>query len=204
MKQVTLLHNPNAGDEEHNKKELKSLLKGNGWECRYYSTKDKGWKNFEANTDLLVIAGGDGTVRKTIKNLLARKNEIKNFPPIALIPLGTANNIGNTLGITGTPGEIISSWRNSEIQKFDLGRIHNIDEAKFFLEGFGIGIFPWLMKKTADRDNNNTIEQRIKEDLELLHEIIPTYKPVHCKLEVDVTDHSGKFILAEIMNTKSI
>ena len=134
MKQVTLLHNPNAGDEEHNKKELKSLLKGNGLECRYFSTKEKGWKNFNTDTDLLAIAGGDGTVRKAIKNLLSRKHEIKRFPPIAVIPLGTANNIGNTLGITGNPGEVISSWRNSEIQKFDLGRIHNIDEAKFFLE----------------------------------------------------------------------
>src|SRR5690348_12883473 len=98
MKQVTLLHNPNAGDEEHNKKELRSLLKGNGWECRYFSTKEKKWKNFDTDSDLLAIAGGDGTVRKAIKSLLERKKEIKKLPPIALIPLGTANNIGNTLG----------------------------------------------------------------------------------------------------------
>ena len=44
----------------------------------------------------------------------------------------------------------------------------------------------------------------MNEDLQLLREIISSYEPVHCKLEVDGTDHSGKFILAKIMNTKYI
>ena len=202
MKQVTLLHNPQAGDETHGKKELKSLLKGNGFGCRYFSTKDRGWKDF-TTADLLAIAGGDGTVRKAIKSLLKRKNEIR-LCPIAMIPLGTANNIASTLGISGSPGEIIASWKNNIVQKFDLGRIHNLDEATFFLEGFGIGIFPWLMKKMRERDNNKSSEEKLNEDLQLLREIIHSYEPVHCKIEVDGTDHSGKFILAEIMNTKSI
>ena len=37
-----------------------------------------------------------------------------------------------------------------------------------------------------------------------MHRIIQEYKPHHCKLEVDGTDYSGEFIMAEVMNTPSI
>lgn len=203
MKQVTLLHNPSAGGEDHNKKELKSLITGNGYECRYYSTKERRWKDFDNGSDLLAIAGGDGTVRKAIKSLLKRKKE-EHFSPIAVIPLGTANNIARTLGIHGEPGEVIAAWPKNLIKKFDVGRIYNLPDAKFFLEGFGVGIFPYLVKEMFDKYENDSPEERIKKDLKFLYQTLSSYKPAYCKMEVDGADHSGNFILVEIMNTKSI
>ncbi len=212
MKKVTLLHNPAAGGEDHNKKELKSLVTGNGFECRYFSTKEKGWKDFNNGSDLVAIAGGDGTVRKAIKSLLKRNKarpddsvgREDHFSPIAVIPLGTANNIATTLGIDGEPGEVIASWPKNVIKKFDVGRIHNIPDAKFFLEGFGFGIFPYLVKEMFDSPEDKSPEERIKKQLKFLHKTISTYEPAYCKMEVDGTDHSGNFILAEVMNTKAI
>ena len=65
MRLAQLLHNPGAGDEFHPKNELISMIEETlDLECRYFSTKEKDWKDIEPGIDLLIIAGGDGTVRK--------------------------------------------------------------------------------------------------------------------------------------------
>ena len=63
MKNAKILHNPNAGKQEHTKKKLVSLVKSNGFECGYSSTKDINWKKIKPDSDFLILAGGDGTVR---------------------------------------------------------------------------------------------------------------------------------------------
>src|ERR1700693_2303775 len=112
MKIINLLHNPTAGNEDHSKEELISLLEENGYECRYSSMK-KDWKNLEEKVDFIVAAGGDGTIRKITKELLERKLSEKIWP-IALLPLGTANNVAQTLEINGSTEEIIQSWTHPD------------------------------------------------------------------------------------------
>src|ERR1700754_2395230 len=80
MKLAHLLHNPTAGDEEHSKNELKALMEAHGLECSYFSTKKKGWEEIDPATDLLIVAGGDGTVRKIANELLERKLIDKKLP----------------------------------------------------------------------------------------------------------------------------
>ena len=41
---VTLIHNPNAGDQDESGKSLRKLLEGAGYEVRYRSAKEDGWK----------------------------------------------------------------------------------------------------------------------------------------------------------------
>ena len=204
MKQVQLVHNPGAGDETHNKEELEKLLKEQGYECSYASTKKKGWKDFETDSDLLLIAGGDGTIRKVINELLAKP--LLNKPnPIAVLPMGTANNISKALEITGETRTIIDSWKAGKTKNFDIGRLYNVPEHTFFVESFGYGVFPYLMQEMKKfEDNFSTPEEKIQKALEVLHQIILSYEPKYCQLNVDGTDHSGKFVLAEIMNTPSI
>lgn len=205
MKIVKLLHNEGAGNEEHSKEELMELIKQAGYECRYSSPKGIDEDDFEHEIDFLVAAGGDGTVRSITKKLLDRKVLEKTFP-IALLPLGTANNISKTIGITGKTEEIIQSWQNAKLKKYDVGRICNAEKGLFFLESFGYGIFPYLIEEmeNADKEATDTPEKKIQTALKLLHEIILSYEPKHCQLQIDGRDHSGKFLLAEIMNIRSI
>lgn len=205
MKYVKLLHNPTAGEEDHTKKELIPLIEAAGWECRYSSTKEKGWDKIEPDTDFVAVAGGDGTIRKTALTLLERKFSDKKLP-IAILPLGTANNISKSLGITGTVAETITSWKKGAIKKYDIGRIEGLEESHFLVEGFGYGIFPRLMKvmKKVDKEKKSTPEQALQTALEELHHIALSSEARHYHIVVDEQDHSGKFLLVEVMNSRSI
>ncbi len=206
MKTAKVLHNPGAGDGDNSDKEIIAAIEAEGYKCSYLSTKKKGWERIQpSDVDFLVVAGGDGTVRKIAHELLERKL-IEKKTPIALLPLGTANNIAKTLGISGSTDEIIKSWKEHEVKKFDVGRIDGIKKHKFFIESYGYGVFPRLMKemKKLDKSVFDSPEQKIKTALQLLLDMILKYKTKVCRLNIDGEDLTGKFILVEIMNTSSI
>jgi len=205
MKYVKLLHNPTAGEEDHTKRELIPLIEAAGWECRYSSTKEKGWDKLEPDTDFVVVAGGDGTIRKAALTLLERKFSDKKLP-IAVLPLGTANNISKALGITGTVAETIATWKTGIVKKYDIGRIEGLECAHFLVEGFGYGVFPRLMKvmKKVDKEKKDTPEKALQTALEELHHIILSTEARHYHIQVDDQDHSGRFLLVEVMNSRSI
>ena len=205
MKRAQLLHNPRAGEKDFSKKELMKLIEAEGFEVAYSSVKKDGWDDFEDETDFLVVAGGDGTVRRAAKALVKRKVLDKQFP-IALLPHGTANNIATTLNISGEVSEIIRSWHKARVKKFDIGKVLGFGEDVFFLEGFGFGIFPKLMKvmkKMEDQVSENR-DEKIKTARAVLYDVVLSYEPRECKIIADDVDHSGKYILVEVMNTTSI
>ncbi len=204
MQIVKLVHNPTAGDEEHGKEELIKHIKQAGFECRYSSTKKDDWKEIEDDIELVVVAGGDGTVRKVVKTILKQKTENKTLP-ITLLALGTANNIAKTFEVDADTKKTINSWKQSTLKKVDVGKVKNVPGVDFFLEGFGFGIFPYLMKEMkAEEKEYASPQEELKAALKKLHSILLNYEPRQCRLEVDGTDHSGKFFMVEVMNIKSI
>jgi diacylglycerol kinase (ATP) len=205
MKVVKLFHNPGAGEESHTKKDLVALIESEGFECRYSSTKKEGWEDIEPETDLVVIAGGDGTVRKVAAELLSRKLVDKRLP-IGLLPLGTANNIAKTLGIEGQSAVIIEALDKQNIKKYDVGRVEGLKGVKFMIEGLGYGVFPKLIKdmREIDKQVSDKPEERMQIAMEKLHDIIMGYKPVYFEITIDEQDYSGKYLLVEVMNIRSI
>ena len=96
-KKVMLLHNPTAGASHPNAETLlKSIRKAIGVKPSYFSIKNADWKDaLSKRWDAVILAGGDGTVGKSVRWLRDR------MIPIAILPLGTANNIARSLGIEG-------------------------------------------------------------------------------------------------------
>lgn len=205
-KKATVLHNPGAGEGEKSQNELLREIESAGFNCSYSSTKQFRWENIEtASTDFLILAGGDGTVRKVAEELLARK-VIDGKLPLALLPLGTANNIARTLKITGSHSDIIAGWNTAQIKSFDVGIIRGLEDPSFFLESFGYGLFPKLMLEMKRQKKNNIADSKEKllAALELLHEMILSHPVKACNLQIDEIDYSGKFLLVEVMNIRSI
>jgi diacylglycerol kinase (ATP) len=145
MKIAQIIHNPTAGDTRHDKTALEDLVKNAGFESDYVSTDDENWEKFYRNKmDVILLAGGDGSIRKLAGVLIKRKLTGLRIP-IRLLPLGTANNIAETLQIN----KDINGDNNLEGEtiRFDCGQITGMDSEKFFIESVGMGIFPELISK---------------------------------------------------------
>lgn len=198
-----LLHNPKAGDQDHSEIELVKKISAHGIRCIYSSTKKDWTKDLTPDADFVIIAGGDGTVRKVVLDFLTGKAGSKRYP-IALLPMGTANNISRSLHLMGDAEDVIASWQKQHIKKFDIGKIAGFHDEMFFLEGFGFGIFPVLMASMKQLDEPDEPEEKIKMALEILHDVVDNYTAKECKLEVDGVDHSGSYLMVEIMNIRSI
>jgi diacylglycerol kinase family enzyme len=205
MKSVRLFHNPTAGEGEHKREDLIKQIEAAGYDCSYSSTKKEGIEeSLPSDDDIMVVVGGDGTVRKLAASLLERP--LREKPgPIGLLPLGTANNIARTLGLKHTPGEIIDRWAQCNTRSFDIGKITGLEKNSFLLEGLGFGVFPKLIKEMKDRKvKAEDPEQELKTALESLHTIILNYKARECKIVLDEEEIIDKFLMVEIMNIQSL
>ncbi|MEO5602093.1 MAG: diacylglycerol kinase family protein [Cyclobacteriaceae bacterium] len=206
MIKATILHNPAAGQGETSRQELTQMIVTAGFECSYSSTKENSRENIVSkDTDFIVLAGGDGTVRKIAAELLDR-NVLDKKLPIGLLPLGTANNIAKTLGLSGDTPQIIKGWRGATAIKFDVGTISGLPRPNFFLESFGYGLFPMLMKQMKKQKRNDIDDpaRKIEVALQLLHQLVRSATARGCHVEIDGKDYAGKFLLIEVMNIRSI
>ncbi len=205
MKSVKLFHNPTAGEGEHSRETLIKQIEKAGYNCSYSSTKKDGIEETTPeDADILVAAGGDGTVRKLAAHLLERP--LREKPgPLGLLPVGTANNIAKTLGLKGTTEEIVNRWVDHATRGFDIGRISGIDKHPFLLEALGFGVFPKLIKEMRDRKKrSDDPEEELHDALQRLHNIILDYKTRECHIVLDNQEFKGKFLLVEIMNIQSL
>ncbi|HEX4199945.1 MAG TPA: diacylglycerol kinase family protein, partial [Chthoniobacterales bacterium] len=81
--------------------------------------------------DVVIVAGGDGTVRLVASELVGRDI------PLAIIPLGTYNNLALSLGLPADPVKACAVIDNGEITRIDVGAA---DETNLFFEAGGVGI----------------------------------------------------------------
>ena len=180
-----------------------NLLKDEGWDCRYYSSKDD--FTIEEEVKMLIVAGGDGTVRKAATKIA----KMDHKPLIAVLPMGTANNIAQTLGFgTGSVEETIKSWTSSEVkvQVVDTGFLSYGKEKLFFLEGVGMGLFPDLIitMQKEEKRKELTGKDSLKLALEKMYGLSKTAEAKYCELTIDGQNWSGNYLMIEILNMQRI
>lgn len=204
MKKVILLHNPNAGEETHEEEELMRLASEAGFEPEYRSLKSNGWKKGLCKADVIIVAGGDGSVRKVAGAVLGKDSV--NPPAIAVLPFGTANNISKTVNESQEFEAITRSWASGHSRPFDIGWVRGPLKKQFFIEGLGFGVFPALVSamKIIDEALSDEPEKRIDTALGLLGGIIRSYKAKPCNITIDGKDYSGNYLMVEVMNICSI
>jgi diacylglycerol kinase family enzyme len=135
---ITLVHNPDAGGGV-DADALVALIEEAGHQVLAVSTRN-GWRQaLRRSADLVVAAGGDGTVHKVALAMAG------TGVPVAVLPLGTANNVGKTLETLGDARPIIGSWEEAEAQPFDLGTVTAPWGEAAFVESFGGGAFANLV-----------------------------------------------------------
>jgi diacylglycerol kinase (ATP) len=201
---ITLIHNPKAGDEGPSGKRIESLIRRAGHEVVYYSSKEKHYVSaLESPGDLVVVAGGDGTVRKVAMRLLG------SGVPIATLPLGTANNISSALGVQGPLEEIIAGWDLDRRKIFSVGLVSCPSGKTQFIEGMGLGLFSTAMVLLKSIDEEHGIEfddtdSKIHSDVSSIMGMVTNYQAHDLKITIDGEDFSGQYLLLEAMNINFI
>lgn len=201
MKIIQIIHNPTAGNENHSKESLINKVLNAGHEYNYASTDDTGWEDFHhLKRDAFLVAGGDGTVRKLAVELLENPHIQRN--PIVLFPLGTANNISETLGISP---EVLDLDLLGSIKKFDCGMIEGLNKRSYFLEGMGFGVFPALIEEMDIKKLEfESPAEELKMTVEVLLNIVKNFKATKVKINADGIKIKGSFLLVELLNIQTI
>ena len=196
---VLLIHNPKAGDRKHSKKQLMASLTRCGHQAFYQSIKKRGWKKaLKKPVNLVIAAGGDGTVHKTAWRI------IDSGIPLAILPLGTANNLARSLGFTGSVDEVLQALRCGNTRPFDVGMARSGSQTEYFLEAAGGGLFAdYFPAAKANETKGASPEEELKAHLTLLRELALDYPARPWKMSIDGKDISGRYILWGAMNIRS-
>ena len=189
---ATLFHNPTAGGGKFTKKELMTALRLGGLSPYYRSTRSKRFdETLQRRTDLVVVAGGDGTVAKVIQQMPDRRI------PVAILPLGSANNIARSFGVAGAPYELAEILHPNYWQRLSIGVARGPWGRRRFVEAVGLGPLARMMKKPS-LDVSGV--QSLRRGRQELRKILRKAKPLDIDVLVDGKPLRGGILAIEIMN----
>jgi diacylglycerol kinase family enzyme len=154
----------------------------------------------ESGADLVVVAGGDGTVAAAARTLAGRRL------PLAILPVGTANNIAGCTRATGSLDEIIDRWRDARREPFDLGILSSPSGEEYFVEGIGGGLMPaGIEAMTASTDGDTAdAASMLCRALSTFRHTLAQLKPRRWTLRLDGALVEGEFLVVEALNTCSV
>jgi diacylglycerol kinase family enzyme len=189
---VTLLVNPSAGEGNHSPDTLRRTIESAGHRVEVGPTRGEGLQQVLERADgLVVAAGGDGTVGRVIKALVGRNL------PLAILPLGTANNIAASLGIRGAAEALMARWATSARVHVQVGSVRGPWGETAFVESMGLGLLARLISPAVG-DDIDDLEQARDEACRLARSMPVKY----WRVELDGKDCSGEYLLIEAMNIR--
>ena len=200
---VALIYNPKAGNQEPTGEDLSDLLRAAGHDVTRHSSKDDHLAAFlEEAPELVAIAGGDGTVAKVAKITMGRGI------PLAVLPIGTANNISQTLGVAELPiDRQIAAWPRWRTTRLDIGLARGPWGSRHFVESVGIGLLAWSIPRadsSAMLDHIDGARRKLAYVRKMLCQDLRESPEVSCRATLDGEDISGDYVLLEAMNIRSI
>ena len=191
--QATLIINPNSGGADQEKpEELIEALREAGYEpvLKATSSEEDLDTALKGITGLVVSAGGDGTFRAVATRLLGKNVFLTH------LPLGTANNVGHSLGIEGSALEIIAGLKNPVKRNFDVGTVTGPWGKDFFIEACGFGLYAEGLA-TYDPNEGRSLLRSISSIIQTINE----FEAHFCQITLDGEDISGTYRMFEVMNT---
>jgi diacylglycerol kinase family enzyme len=192
---VFLVHNRSSGDSTHGTEELKDLLASAG-----HTVIVDVPAGSAADADVVVVAGGDGTVAEVAQSLAQRQT------PIALLPTGTANNIADWLGLKGLSHRgLVDGWKTGKIQPFDVGRARGPWGTAQFFESFGVGLLSRAMQEIDEGpagyvNSLDDRDSRIHAARDVLSRLASDSEPIRCQVSLDDHVLDDEYVLAEVLN----
>src|SRR5262249_26213692 len=143
-----------------------------------------------------------GTVGKVARRLVGRRL------PIAVLPLGTANNISKTLGVADLPlADLISGLSSARRVKFDAGVAIGPWGKRHFIEGIGAGLFAQavpVIERSGEMARLEGAGEKIAFALKTLRERLAKAAAFEIRGSLDGEDISAKYLMLEAMHMQYV
>jgi diacylglycerol kinase (ATP) len=197
---VALLHSAEAGDAV-SPDLLRRTVEGAGHRLAgMFAPAVEAEAVLACSPEVLVAAGGDGTVWRAATVVHGRDI------PIAVLPLGTANNVATSLGIGGAPEELAAGWHHAERRAIDVGVLRGARGESRFLEAVGGGMIARAIATLSAHSAHqpDDPDARIAGALRRYREILSALVAVPADLTLDGQPVSGEFLVVEVLNIAAV
>lgn len=204
-KKLLFVVNPKAGKTmiKDNLIDIIQIFSNAGYVVEVYPTRQDAEKNARyvcdnaQKYDLVVCAGGDGTLDNTVTGIMQLERKIKRRIHMGYIPCGSTNDYARSLRISLDPVTAAKQIVNGDICHVDVGRLENT----FFIYVAAFGAFTDVSYSTPQNLKNTLghaayILQGIR--------AVTSLKSYRMQVWMDGEVVSGDFIYGQITNSLSV
>lgn len=203
QKRCRIIYNPTSGREalKRDLVDILNILEGAGYETSAFATtpeensaQNEAKRAAQVGFDLIVAAGGDGTINEVVNGIAG----LKKRPKLGIIPAGTTNDYARALRIPReSPVEAAKVIAAGKSVKIDIGQANE----KYFVNIAGGGLLTEL---------TYSVPSQLKSLFGYLAylakgaEMLPRMKAVNMHLEYDEGVYEGKASMFLVALTNSI
>jgi diacylglycerol kinase (ATP) len=197
---VVVFYNKKAGSSPE-ADEIRTTIERHGHHVVDLIEKKRGVERlFDRASDLIVAVGGDGTVASVAREVAG------HGVPLAVLPLGTANNIAFSLGCVASMDELIDHWARADARHADLGMARGPWGERRFVEGVGGGLVARSIAAIDAQplDSSHEPDHRLELAIGGYLNVLAQLDAGPWSLRLDGERLDGEFLLVEVLNMKSL
>jgi YegS/Rv2252/BmrU family lipid kinase len=153
MKKILFVFNPMAGRGRIKSRlfDIVDTFVRCGYKVLVFPTQKKGdaasiIANEQEHYDLLVCAGGDGTLNEAVSGMMQSGNRV----PIGLIPVGSMNDVGHSFKISRNIMNAVRDVITGRPYSMDIGKMND----QYFIYVAAFGAFTDISYTTSQKNKN--------------------------------------------------
>ena len=200
MRKLLFLVNPNAGQRRVNKSltDIIGIFNEGGYEVTVFLTNGPGSgtqivQERAADYDLVVCAGGDGTLNETVTGVLRAGADC----PVGYTPCGSTNDFASTLKLSTDVVQAAKDIMMGAPVEYDVGRWGD----RYFVYIASFGAFTRVSYSTPQNLKNAL--GHLAYVLSGIQEL-PQIRSIPMSLELDGEKVEGKYLFGAVSNSTSV
>lgn len=161
-------------------------------------------KAVDKKYNVILAAGGDGTVNQVLNGVLKEREESKSLPILGVIPIGSGNDFARTLSITANAQDLVSRLTAKKFKSVDVGKIlcegrEGNPELAYFINVADAGMGPEVVRRVMGSDR--IFGAGIAYYAAIL-KTFASYKPMNVSIKADAWAWKGNLRTLAVANGK--
>ncbi|TWG29343.1 diacylglycerol kinase [Geobacillus sp. C56-T2] len=205
MKRARIIYNPTSGREQFRRHlpDVLVQLEKAGYETSCHATEGPGdatkaaRQAVEREFDLVIAAGGDGTINEVVNGLAHQPYR----PKLGVIPVGTTNDFARAISVPRTIEGACEVVTTGEPVAIDIGCVTNEDKTRYFINIAGGGRLTELTYEVPSK--LKTMLGQLAYYLKGM-EMLPSIRATEASIEYDGKLFEGEIMMFLVSLTNSV